>query len=541
MARKRIGDMLIERGYIVEEQLKEALELQKKTYKGRAIGEVLVDIGFVTEEQLARTLGQQLGMAYVDLNSIEIPENMASVVSKNMAKQNQIVPIQETETELFVAMGDPTNFYAFEQLRKTCRKRIKSMIATPSAVERAISVLYGSEGMEKAIQNIVEDFGGERAAQGLSGSVFKITQTGVEDTGNAPTIHLVNSILERAVMEGASDIHIEPRDQRLVIRLRCEGVMRNIMQLPKEAQAAVIARIKIMAGIDVVEKRIPQDGRFSVTIREREVDMRVSTLPITFGEKIVIRLLDKKRTRITKELLGLRAKDMEHYDRFLSYHNGVLLLVGPTGSGKSTTMYSMINDLNTEDINLVTLEDPVEYQIEGVNQVQINEKVNMTFESGLVAILRQDPDIVAVGEIRNGETAEIAMRAALTGRYVLSTIHTNDAVGAIERLKDIGVEDYLIASTLRGVISQRLVRRICPHCKKEYVPKASEFMKLHMKQEDGMTFSYGEGCSQCFQTGYSGRIAIFEILSMSPGLRELIGKGAGRNELEQYLLKKAGW
>ena len=304
------------------------------------------------------------------------------------------------------------------------------------------------------------------------------------------------------------------------VRMRIDGIMMDAINVPKDVTASVIARIKTMAGMDVAERRIPQDGRFSVSVAGKNIDMRVSTLPIAWGEKIVCRLLDKSNTNISKESLGMTADDMRKYDRLIHYHNGVLLLVGPTGSGKTTTMYAMLNELNTREVNLVTLEDPIEYNIDGLNQVQINPRINMTFASGLRAILRQDPDIVSVGEIRDGETAEIAMRASLAGRFVMSTIHTNDSVGVVERLDDMGIEPYLVASTLRGVISQRLVRRICPNCASEYIPQREEQERLGLKYDPKRIFKFGKGCNYCYNTGYSGRIAVFEIMQVTPSIRE---------------------
>ena len=321
------------------------------------------------------------------------------------------------------------------------------------------------------------------------------------------------------------------------VRMRIDGIMRDILKIPKDIMVSVIARVKTMSGMDVAEKRIPQDGRFAVSVAGKSIDMRVSTLPIAWGEKIVCRLLDKSNTNISKDELGMTDEDMAKYNKLIHYRNGVLLLVGPTGSGKTTTMYAMLGELNTRDVNLVTLEDPIEYNIDGLNQVQINSRINMTFASGLRAILRQDPDIVSVGEIRDGETAEICTRAALTGRFVMSTIHTNDSVGAIERLEDIGIEPYLVATTLRGVISQRLVRRVCPYCGEEYHPRAEDQMKIGLKYDPNRIFKFGRGCQHCYNTGYMGRIAVFEILQITPKLRELIYKNAGRGAIEAELAK----
>ncbi len=534
MAYKRLGELLIDAGTINEEQLNRALELQKGT-KDR-LGTVLIDNEIISEDELIDALTMQLGIDYVDLTKIKIPVEMAQTVPKSIAKQYMVVPIQVVRDELVLAMSDPLNFYAIEDVKKSSRKKVKPVVARASAVDYAIQILYGNEGAARAIEEMKR----ESAANGDNSLVadnqaFVTNVLGDDSVNNAPTIRLVNSIIERSVDERASDIHLEPREENLYVRMRIDGIMREILTVPKDLQASVISRIKVMSGLDTSEKRIPQDGRFNVRVKGKDIDLRVSTLPTVYGEKIVARLLDKSDGRVTKEKVGLTGRDEEIFDRLLGWHSGVLLLVGPTGSGKTTTMYAMINELNKPEVNLVTLEDPVEYNVDGVNQVQINEKTGMTFAAGLRAILRQDPDIVAVGEIRDGETATIAMRAAITGRLVLSTIHTNDAVGTIERLNDIGVEPYMTASALRGIISQRLVRRICPECKEAYDPTDEELEDLRLPKKPGQKFYRGTGCPNCFNTGYRGRAAIFEMLPMSKVVRELISDGARRQEIEDAL------
>jgi type IV pilus assembly protein PilB len=538
MPKKRIGDMLIERGLITENELKFALDMQKQTKE--KLGEVLVKNKIVTPEDIAKTLAVQLEVDYVDLAKVTIAPEMAQLVHKNTAKKNHIVPVQKQGTTLFVAMDDPLNYYALDEVRKATNFKIVPLIATQVSVERAINTLYGNEGAKQAIEDFKKEFKDENVDKVDFGNAFDfvISSTSVSgDVEGAPTIRLVNSIIERAATERASDIHFEPREHDMDVRMRIDGIMRDVLKVPNDVTAAVIARVKTMSGMDVAEKRIPQDGRFSVSVAGKNIDMRVSTLPIAWGEKIVCRLLDKSNTNIDKEMLGLRPDDMEKYEKLIHYKNGVMLLVGPTGSGKTTTMYAMLNELNTRDVNLVTLEDPIEYNLDGLNQVQINPKTNMTFANGLRAILRQDPDIVSVGEIRDGETAEICMRAALTGRFVMSTIHTNDAVGAIDRLEDIGVEPYLVSATLRGVISQRLVRRICPYCAEEYTPTAEDEERLGIKIQPGTKFKAGKGCQHCFNTGYSGRIAVFEIMMITTAIRDLIYQKAGRAAIEAELKK----
>ncbi|MBR4544808.1 MAG: Flp pilus assembly complex ATPase component TadA [Oscillibacter sp.] len=533
MAYKRLGELLLAAGTLTEEELQRGLALQKGTRD--RLGTVLISNGIITETQLIEAMQMQLGIEFVDLTRQPIPTELAQALPKNLARQHQVVPVRMVKDELYLAMSDPMNFIAIEEVRKAVRKKIVPMVATAAGIDHAIQILYSNENAAKAI----EDMKREAAASGETSTTtdlnFVTTQLGDDSVNSAPTIRLVNSMIERAIQERASDIHIEPRESGLYVRMRIDGVMQEILTVPKDIQSSVISRIKIMSAMDIAERRIPQDGRFNVQMKEKAVDLRVSTLPTVFGEKIVLRLLDKSGGYVTREAIGLSGPDLVHYEELLKIPNGVILIVGPTGSGKSTTMYGIINELNTKEVNLVTLEDPVEYNIEGINQVQINEKTNMTFANGLRAILRQDPDIIAVGEIRDGETADIALRSAITGHVVLSTIHTNDAVGAIDRLRDIGSEPYVISAALRGVISQRLVRRVCPHCRQAYTPDDNELRQLGIPGRKDLKFYRGAGCPECFNTGYRGRIAIFEILIVTPRVRTLIYEERGRDAIEREL------
>lgn len=530
MAYKRLGDLLIAAGTITPEELDMGLQRQKETKE--RLGAALISAGIITEAELIEALRLQLGIEYIDLSKTTIPISMAQVVPKNIAKQFQVVPVRMERDELYLAMSDPMNFYAIEEVKKAVRKKIVPMIATTEGVEHAILVLYGNEGAARAIEAMkreapIEEDNGEEAQ--FTGNILN------DNINDAPTIRLVNSIIERAILERASDIHIEPKEKELQVRMRIDGVLRKILTIPKNLQNSVISRLKIMSGMDIAERRVPQDGRFNVKNKKREFDLRVNSLPTVYGEKIVARLLDKRAGYLTPDSIGLMGDNLKKYQRAIHCTSGVILIAGPTGSGKSSTMNTMISQLNTEEVNVVTLEDPVEYNIDGVNQVQINEKTGMDFANGLRAILRQDPDIIAVGEIRDGETAQISMRAAITGHVVLSTIHTNDAVGTIERLEDIGVEPYLIATALRAVISQRLVRRICPKCKKSYEATDEEVRRLGLSTEHKHIFYRGEGCADCFNTGYRGRIGVFEILEITPEIRLLISQQAGRPAIEQEL------
>ncbi len=530
MKYKRMGDLLIDIGLITQEQLGIALEAQKKSKK--RLGEALIEEGIITEAQLIEALEMQLGIEFVDLGNYMIDSSMSHTVPKSIARKYGVVPVRKDRDNLYLAMSDPLNFKAIEEARAATRQRIVPMIATVEGIDRAIQTLYGSEGVSRAIEEM------KRTARTPAMEEPASVSTAVDDdTQSAPTIRLVNSIIERAITERASDIHLEPHEDELLVRMRVDGLMRDILNVPKNVQAAVISRLKVMGAMDISERRIPQDGRANITIKQKDIDLRMSTLPTMFGEKLLIRILDKDAQFLDKDSIGLGGHDAEWYDDLLRAKSGVVLIAGPTGSGKSSTMQTMIRQLNTRTVNLISLEDPVEYQIKGVNQVQINDKVGMTFASGLRAILRQDPDIIAIGEIRDGETADIAMRAAITGHMVLSTIHTSDAAAAVDRLFDIGVEPYLIAGAVRGIISQRLVRRICPHCREEYIPEQEELEQLGLQEEKGHTFYRGRGCPMCFHTGYHGRTGVFEVLKITPALRQAILARSTGEKLRELALE----
>ena len=531
MVYKRLGEMLIAKEYITPQQLENALEIQKKS-AGKKIGEILVEQGFTTQNRVYRTLEIQLGVEFVDLTRKLIPKEMSRLVPRAVARKYSVVPVLATSEALFLAMADPLNFVASEAVRKIVRRKVVPMLATTEAVDRSIHDLYGSESAEKALQEL------KSTEEETVRDFLNIASSNIIDADNenaAPTIRLVNSFLEYAVHQNCSDIHLEPRESAMYVRMRIDGVLRQVFVVPKSNQSAVIARIKVMGNMNIAEHKIPLDGRSNVRIGEKDVDLRISTLPTVYGEKVVIRLLNKSSSLLNAAGIGLAGRNLEKFNALLENSNGVILIVGPTGSGKSSTMYTMIGKLNTEQVNLVTLEDPVEYNFDGVNQVQINEKTGMTFASGLRAILRQDPDIIAVGEIRDGETAEIAMRAAITGHLVLSTLHTNDAPSTISRLMDMGVENFLISSALKGIISQRLVRRICPNCRAEYTPSAEEQQMLRLPVQSGRRFYRGKGCPMCFHTGYRGRTAVFEILTLTAPVKHAIADNVSHSHLMQLI------
>ena len=532
MAYPRLGDLLVSSGVISQEQLGQALARQKETKK--RLGEELIDDGIITEQQLIDTLRLQLGIEFVDLSTVEPDPQLVDVLPRNIAKKYGVTPVRLHGNTLYLAMSDPLNFMAQEEVRVATHRRVVPMITTADGIERANASLYGGEGAQRAIQDMRRE-APVTQQESAADAVVELNETA------APTVRLVNSIIERAAAENASDIHLDPCADCIRVRMRIDGVMCPVMTVPSDLYASVLARLKIMGGMDVTERRVPQDGRAGVRLRNRSFDLRMSTLPTIYGEKCVIRVLDKNSAFLSRDGIGVEGRQLEQYEYLMGRPSGTILIVGPTGSGKTSTMYTMIHQLNSEQVNLMTLEDPVEYNIDGINQVQINEKTGMTFASGLRSILRQDPDIIAVGEIRDGETAEIAMRAAITGHLVLSTVHTNDALSSVERLKDIGVPNYLIAGALNGVISQRLVRTICPDCKQAYDPTAQELAELGLPADSKQKLFRGKGCPNCFGRGYRGRTAVFEMLVLSRRMRSAIAKGMDREDLREILRQEGDY
>ncbi|MBR2787977.1 MAG: Flp pilus assembly complex ATPase component TadA [Erysipelotrichaceae bacterium] len=520
---KRLGEILVDSGVLTNEDIEKALAMQKGTNK--RLGEVLIDENFISETDMIEALRMQLGIDFIDLTKAKIDASLTSLIPKNIAKQYRVVPVKLVGDRLYVAMDDPLNFRAVEAVKETSHKRVVVMIAYREAIDRALAVLYENEGAHAAIQEMSED-------QGL---VSIEERTNEADNSSAPTVKLVNSILERGIIEKASDVHIEPHEDKMVVRIRVDGRLTEILQIPKNLQNAVISRLKVMSNMNVTERRVPQDGRAAIRSNGRDIDMRVNTLPTIYGEKIVIRYLWRDATTLTRKGIGITDKDGEKFERIIQNSSGLILIVGPTGSGKTSTLYTIIQELNTPDVNMISLEDPVEYQIDGVTQVAINEKIGLTFAEALRACLRQDPDIICVGEIRDGETAEIAMRAAMTGHLVLSTLHTEDAVSAIDRLKDMGVEPFLISGSLRGVISQRLVRKICPECRQEVEPDPATCDLVGIPDYKNYHFFKGAGCHKCFNTGYKGRTGVFEILTMNSRLRDVINSNVPSSEIRKEI------
>lgn len=522
MARKRLGDILVESGIISQEQLEQALQEQKKTKL--KLGDHLLQTGYITEQQLIEILEFQLGIPHVTLFRYKLDSSLSGIVPEELARRYSLIPLKKEENKLTVAMVDPMDYFAIDELRMSTGFTIEPVIATRDEIQRAINRMYS---MQDSVKELMED----------KSLTAEIEEAEVTDE-DSPIVRLVNQMFEQAVQLRASDVHIDPQEEGIRIRYRIDGMLRTERILPRHMLGILTARIKIMSRLNIAERRMPQDGRMQLHIMFKEIDVRVSTLPTIFGEKIVMRLLDLSNALIGIDQLGLTKRNFSVFQSLIERAHGILLVTGPTGSGKSTTLYSALNHLNQESKNIITVEDPVEYNLEGINQVQINHAIGMTFASALRSILRQDPDIIMIGEIRDTETAEIAVRAALTGHLVLSTLHTNDAVSSITRLIDMGIQPFLLASSVNGVLAQRLVRRICKDCREEYIPSEHEreiFAQRGMKIDK---LYRGAGCGKCGLTGYRGRVAIHEIFNMDDTLRQMITRSGAATEYRSYAMRK---
>lgn len=524
--KKALGKLLIESGTISDEQLTLALD-QQKTSKKR-LGEILIELDIVTERQILEVLEYQLKIPFVDLNKYEIDEECPLLINEAMARRHQILPVRRENNDLIVAMTDPLNLQALDDVKIFTGMTVKPIIAMQQDVLSSIDRFYSREGAEKAVEDFKKDLDFTQISDSDSEAL--------SDISNAPVVRLVNSVIQHAIRSRASDIHIEPFDKHLRIRFRVDGELQEIMKSAKAAHSAIVTRIKIMGKMDIAEKRVPQDGRVEMSLDGKDVDLRISILPTVYGEKIVIRLLGRSDLVMSKQQLGFSESNIVLFDSIIKSTNGIILVTGPTGSGKTTTLYAVLRELNKINKNIITVEDPVEYRLEGINQVQVNTKAGLTFANGLRSILRQDPDIIMIGEIRDGETAQIAVRAAITGHLVLSTMHTNDAASTVSRLVDMGVEPYLVSSSVVGVTAQRLLRRICPECKTSYESDRAEMDVLRIREP--ITLYKGTGCSNCNHTGYRGRIAIHEIMQVTSQIRELIDKRASMDHIRNVANKQ---
>jgi len=517
---RSIGELLVDFEVITLQQLDKALEIKKVSDNN--IEEILVNEGFVTPKDIVSVLEFILGIPSISIENYGVDPEACKIVPESFARKYDLIPLKKDQQILIVAMSNPLNIFALDDIRIISGMHVQPLISTLDEIREAISKYYGPQKAIKALQEYIEN----KNINSQSANEEEST----DFINNAPTVRLVNSLLEQAIRNKASDIHIEPLETTVNIRFRIDGHLKNIMHIDSKVMQSLLARIKITGGMNLSEKRLPQDGRIRAEVEGKPYDLRVSIIPLIYGEKIVIRILDKS-SLVPKEALGLGKMDVEMYDKLLESPYGIILVTGPTGSGKSTTLYNAIQTLNKENVNIVTVEDPVESIIDGVCQIQVNPKIGLTFASGLRSILRQDPDVIMIGEIRDSETAEIAIRSAITGHLVLSTLHTNDAPSSVMRLMDMGIEPFLLASSLVGVIAQRLVRKICPNCKAQYTPNSDEIQLLGLQYNTSTSIYKGLGCQSCLGTGYKGRTGVYEIMILSRTHREMISKKCSEDEL----------
>jgi type IV pilus assembly protein PilB len=518
-----IGQILLDSKLITADQLNSVLELQKKS-PAKRIGDILIQEGVITEKELMRALESRLKVKFIDFSEIELQEKIVNLLPEDIAKKYNVIPIEATDKLLTIASSDPMNFYALDDIRLATNMEIKVVLSTGSDIQNALSHAY----RQQHVTNAADDVSREFKIDGFENAAYDMVD---EKIDNAPIVRLVTSIIQQAIKLEASDIHIEPMENTTRVRMRVDGVLHEHMKVPLSAHSAIITRLKIMGGMNIAEKRVPQDGKVETTLEGKAVDLRLSSLPTVTGEKMVIRILGGSGTMITRSQLGLSEENEKIFDKILKSPHGLILVSGPTGSGKTTTLYTLLREYNKPGVNIITIEDPVEYRLQGINQVQINTKAGLTFASGLRSILRQDPNVIMVGEIRDSETAQIAARAAITGHLVLSTIHTNDAASTISRLIDMEIEPFLVSSGVIGIVAQRLVRKICPRCKTSYNADNSEKKALNILHN--CLIYKGTGCAFCNNTGYKGRAAIHEVLALTKDIRELINTNSADDVIRQ--------
>jgi len=536
--RERLVDAIKSSKLISEEQLSKALKLQKN--QGGNLGKILVSEGFIKEKDLALLLSSSLSLPMLNLSRFKIDPEILKLIPDKLAKQYRLMPVSKMGNNLTVCMSDPLNIFAIDDIKTLTSYNIDPVISTDKEITDAIHHYYGAESTQLA--QILKEVKETDQDEPLEVAVVEEETVDIEEATKkskiAPIVKVVNLMLTEALQARASDIHVEPQESGLRIRYRIDGALRDAFGLPKKDQNAILTRLKIMSGLDITEWRIPQDGRFRIRMRDKEVDFRVSVLPASHGGKIVMRALDKASLSIGLDKLGYLPEPLTEFRKAISRPYGMILVTGPTGSGKSTTLYSIINQLNTPEKNIVTIEDPVEYQLEGITQIQVNPDIKFTFASGLRSILRQTPDIILIGEIRDYETADIAIKASLTGQLLLSTLHTNNACGAITRLIDMGVEPFLVASSVAAVAAQRLCRTICQNCKEPYEVTPSVLKRLNMTPDKDTIFYHGKGCKKCNNSGYYGRMGTLEILLIDEEIRDMIIKRKSSDEIQEYAVSK---
>jgi len=537
METRTVADIVREVTSISDDQLRQALDVQKETRE--PLAQVLVNMGLISEKEKVRVLGRQWGIPFVDLGERQIDRDLLKLIPHHLLQRWKAVPIDRNGPRLVVAMVNPLDVYAIDQMRLVAGMDIESVIAAAGDIQSALGQsMSAREELAGALQDMGQEFGTDPSEIEVEANQQDDDDVSIDQLremmDDAPVVRLANLIIQQALRDKASDIHIQPEATRLRVRYRIDGILHDSMTVPKKAQAPLISRIKVMADLDIAEKRAPQDGRMSLRVGGAEYDFRVSTNPGVNGEKVVMRILDKKGVQVRLDQLGIPNVMMDDFEGLIQRSYGIITVTGPTGSGKSTTLYSVLNMLNSPEKNILTIEDPVEYQLPGLTQTQVNTRAKVTFASALRTFLRQDPDIILVGEIRDPETALIATEAALTGHLVFSTLHTNDAPTAVARMIEMGIEPFLVASALVGVLAQRLVRVICPDCKEAYTPPVEAFRRLNLSMDlESVTFYRGRGCERCRQTGYRGRIGVFEMMTVTDHLRELILRKAPTHELRQ--------
>ncbi len=534
--RKYFGELCLEQGLINQEQLARALELQKE--RGGRLGEILEQMNLLSPAQRYQILSQQLGLPFKEkISEQELEPELCQEIPISFVKQYELLPLRRENGRVVVASADPLNFYPLEDLARLLESELELVVSPAEEILSAINRVYDRLG--RSAEGVIDDLTENEDNLSLLAQEIEEPQDLLEASDEAPIIRFVNSLLYQAIKERASDIHIEPFERDVVVRFRIDGVLYEILRAPKRLQSSIISRIKIMGGLNIAEKRLPQDGRIRIKIAGRDIDIRLSTLPTAFGERVVMRLLDRSQVLLQLEDLGFSPENLRIMNELIQHTHGIILVTGPTGSGKTTTLYGALQKINTPDKNIITIEDPIEYQIPGIGQIQVNPKISLTFANGLRSIVRQDPDVILVGEIRDAETAEIAIQASLTGHLVFSTLHTNDAPSAITRLVEMGIEPFLISSSVLAILAQRLVRVLCKDCREPDEPDLEILRALEGEKwlEQGK-FYRAVGCEKCLNTGYIGRTGIFELLLVDDEIRQMINRRADSNEIKQVARKK---
>lgn len=528
--KRRLGEILVIANKINQAQLDEALKIQKE--EGMKLGEVLVEKGFVTEYDIIHAIEQQIGIKEVDLGNVQCDKKVLKIVPQKICDKHMLAPFGFEDGKIKVAMADPLNIFAIDDIAISTGLEVKTFIAPKKDIRKFIEVNYSTEQVNKAAEELRKESKESIAQQQQSQNIEEM-----DDVKNAPVVKMIDKLFKNAIEMRTSDIHIEPFENEIRIRYRIDGKLQTVNVLGRESLSPLVTRIKILGNMNIAERRIPQDGRIITKVGETDVDLRVSILPVVNGEKIVIRILSRDNYKLGKEKLGIADENLKKIDRMVRSPFGIVLVTGPTGSGKSTTLYTELSEINSDDVNIITVEDPVEYTLEGINQVNVNSKAGMTFASALRSILRQDPDVIMIGEIRDNETAEIAIKAAITGHLVMSTLHTNDAASSVTRLIDMGVEPFLASTSLTGIIAQRLVRRICPYCKEEYEASSYEKKILRQPEDKPLKIYKGKGCGRCHNSGYYGRVGLYEVMEMDRELKDAINRTKDPNVLKDIARK----